>query len=102
MFGNQSRLESADRVSHPRQVLTVDAIGGAQPQSDAVQAQRVVSPGAFERARRRAIVKVVFGVRFDPADGRTLCEQRFVMDEPEADPGACRNRPQRHTSLIEA
>ena len=67
--------------------------------ADAVQAQRIVSPGALQRAHRgAAFVKVVFGVRFDPADGRPLVEQRVVMNGPETDPGTCRNRSQRHTS----
>ena len=37
-------------------------------------------------------------MRFDPADGGTLVEQRLWWTGPEADPGGCRNRPRRHTS----
>jgi hypothetical protein len=43
-------------------------------------------------------VEIVFGMRFDPADCRTLVEQRLVMHSPETDSGASRNRTQGLTS----
>ena len=70
-----------------------------RPKPDAVQAQRIVSARALERAHRgAAFVEIVFGVRFDPADRRTLGDERLMMNGPKADPGACRNRPKAHTS----
>ena len=50
VFGYERRLETRDGAFYARQVLAIDAVGGAQPQADAMQAQRVVSARAFERA----------------------------------------------------
>ena len=70
-----------DGALHAREMLAIDAVGGAQAKADAVQAERVVSAGALERAHRgAAFVKIVLGVRFDPADGRALGGERVVME----------------------
>ena len=42
-------------------------------------------------------MEIVFGVRFDPADGWTLVDQRMMMNGPKADPGAAGIGPE-HTS----
>ena len=64
-----------------------------------MQAQWIVSAGTLERAHRgTALVKIVFCVRFDPADGRALVDESVVVNSPKTDPGTCRNRPRPHTS----
>ena len=64
-----------------------------------MQTQRIVSAGTLERAHRgAAFVKIVFGVRFDQADGRALVDEGVMVNGPKTDPGACRNRPRPHTS----
>ena len=103
VLGDERRFEALDGAFHTGEVFAIDAVGRPQSQADAVQAQRVVRTGALERAYRgSALVEIVFGVRFDPADGRTLGDERLMMNGPKADPGACRNRPRRHTSCVEA
>jgi hypothetical protein len=102
VFGHQRGLEAADRAAHALQVIAVEAVGGAEAEPDAVQAQRVVSSRALPRAHRRAAIVVVgLGVRFDP-HYRWTRGDGVVVNGPEADPGASRNRPQRHTSGFEA
>ena len=84
VLGNQRGFEAGDGALHAREVLAIDAVGGPQSKPDAMQAEWVVSARALERARRRAaLVKIVFGVRFDPADGRTLSERARRDERPE-------------------
>ena len=79
-------------------MVAIDTFGGSEPQAHAMQAQRVVGARAFESARGgTAFMKVVFGVRFDPPNRRSLGDECLVMRSPKTDSGACRNRL-RHTS----
>ena len=72
VLGHERGFETADRASHSRQMLTIDALGGAEPEPDAVQRQRVVSASTLERDyRRTALVEIIFGVRLDPTDRGT-------------------------------
>ena len=96
--GSKRRIARRTRC----QVLRVDPVGGPQPESNAVQGQRVVSAGALERAHRRAaFVEIVFGMRLDPPD-RGTWREAVVVEGPETDPGTCRNRSLRQTSGHEA
>jgi hypothetical protein len=64
-----------------------------------MQAERVVSARSLEGARSGpTLMKIVFGVRLDPADGGAFVDQRLVMNRPKADPGTRRNRLREHTS----
>jgi hypothetical protein len=80
-------------------MLAIEAVDGSETETHSMQTQWIVSAGALEGVNRRAaIVEIVFGMRFDPADCRTLVEQRLVMNSPETDSGASRNRTQGLTS----
>jgi len=99
VFGHQRGLEARDGRLDALQVFAVDAVGGAEAQAHAVQAERVVSPGAQQGVHRRAaFMEVVLGMRLDEAHGRALRGQLIVVHGPETDPGARRNRPQWYTS----
>jgi len=63
-----------------------------------MQAQWIDSAGTLERTHRgTALVKIVFCVRFDPADRRALVDESVMVNSPKADPGTCRNRPRPQT-----
>jgi hypothetical protein len=94
MFRHQCGLESIDGAFHEPKVFPIDSIDRTQSESHAVQAERVLATRALQRPNRRpAFVEIILGVRLDPANGRTFVIERLVMDGPEADPGARRDRP---------
>jgi hypothetical protein len=47
-------------------------------------------------------VEIVLGVRLQPADVRPTIYQGVMVNRPETDSGARRNRPSPHTSVFEA
>ena len=94
VFADEVRLETTHGVSHPAQVLAVERVRRAEAQPDSVQAQRVGRANTLECAHRGpAVVEVVFGVGFQPADVGHSVQDCLVVRRSQADPGARRNRP---------
>ena len=99
MLGNERGFKASNCVLYAREMLAIDSVGGSKGQADTMQAQWIGSAGTLERAHCGAtLVKIVFCVRFDPADGRALVDEGVMVNSPKTDPGTCRNRPRPHTS----
>ncbi len=70
----------------------VDALGRAERQADAVQAQRIVAADGAELRQRRAAAHVILGMHLEPAEGgaggNDLRDMRRA--QPDADRRECR------------
>jgi hypothetical protein len=99
VLGNERGFKAGDGMFYAGEMLAIDAVGGSERKADTMQTQWIDSPGTLERAHRGAtFVKIIFRVRFDPADGRTLVDEGVMVNGPKTDPGTCRNRSRPHTS----
>src|SRR5690242_16572014 len=64
------------------------AVRRAQAEPDAMQADRIVAPQVLQHVPVPARAgKIVFGMDFEPADGRPLVEETPVMRHAQADAG---------------
>ena len=93
VLGHETRFAQLYEAFQAPQMFAVERIGRAQRQPDAVQTERVQRPQPHEIVELRAAVsKVVFAVRLEPADRRTLAQQIVVVLRTQPDAGARRNR----------
>ncbi len=69
MLGDEERLAALDQRREPLQMVMLDAVGRAERQADAVQAQRIIATDHAELPERSAAAHVVFRMHLEPADG---------------------------------
>ena len=70
MFGDQEGLQALDQRRQPGEMAGIDAVGAAQREADAMQADRPVAAEPLQSGERRPAAHVILGMNFEKADGR--------------------------------
>ena len=80
MLGYQQRIKARDEALQFGKMALAQAIGRAEGEADAVQAERVIAPYMLEHVQVVAAgAEVILAMYFQPADARTFFEEMAVM-----------------------
>src|SRR5207253_2963770 len=71
MLGHRHWIDPVDECCQLPEMASIDALGTAQRQADAVETDRIVATDLLERVAQRSAVHVVLGVDLEPSEGGT-------------------------------
>src|SRR5215470_13996329 len=90
MFGNERGLQTLYQTCQPLEVRAADPLGAAEREAYAVDRQRIAGAQPLERPHGRSAAHVIFGMDFEPSDGRPALQNFRHMRRAQADAAAAR------------